>query len=141
VGVSNQPAAAKGKATMGELAAVQARVLELLAQEGAHFDDFRLCWHHPDAVVEELRGPCDCRKPAPGMLLTAARQHGIDLEESWMIGDTDSDILAGRSAGCRTVLVEHPPSAHKRTGGLEADARVRTLEAAAKVLLGKEEVH
>ena len=73
VGVSNQPAAAKGKASLEELAEVQARVLELLAAEGVRFDDFRLCMHHPDGVVPELTGDCDCRKAGAG---NAARGRG-----------------------------------------------------------------
>jgi D-glycero-D-manno-heptose 1,7-bisphosphate phosphatase len=141
VGVSNQPAAAKGKATLAQVHSVQARVLELLGREGARFDDFKLCLHHPDAVVPDLRRQCDCRKPAPGMLLDAARQHRIDLRESWIIGDTDSDILAGQSAGCRTLLVEQPGSAHKRRHPEEADARVLSLDAAAQLLLEKEAVN
>ena len=107
VGVSNQPSAAKGLMTLTELHAIQARVLELLAAEGAAFDDFRLCLHHPEGVVLELAGECDCRKPAPGMLLSAANELALDLRRSWMIGDTDGDVQAGRAAGCRTILVEH----------------------------------
>jgi D-glycero-D-manno-heptose 1,7-bisphosphate phosphatase len=129
VGVSNQPAAAKGKISLEELVAVQERVLELLAAEGARFDDFKLCLHHPDAVVEGLGGPCECRKPAPGMLLEAAAELSIDLAASWMIGDTDADVGAGRNAGCRTVLVEYQGSAHKR-GAAEPDLRVPDLPGA-----------
>ena len=66
IGVSNQPGAAKGKASLEELAAVQSRVLEVLALEGVRFDDFRLCMHHPAGVVPELTRVCDCRKPAAG---------------------------------------------------------------------------
>ena len=111
VGVSNQPAAAKGTARPEQLAEVQARVLELLAADGARLDGFRICPHHPEGVVPGLAGPCDCRKPAPGMLIDAARELDIDLERSWMIGDTDSDVLAGAAAGCRTVLIEQEASA------------------------------
>lgn len=136
VGVSNQPAAAKGTISIAELMAVQARVIELLAQEGVSFADFRLCLHHPEASVPELRGPCDCRKPAPGMILDAARALGIDLKRSWMIGDTDADVLAGRASGCRTVLVEHRRSAHKRTGAVSPDAVAVDLRAAVDVVLG-----
>ncbi len=95
VGVSNQPAAAKGTASEAELERVQKRVLELLAADNVRFDDFRICLHHPDGVLAHLAHACDCRKPAPGMLLDAAAGLGIDLARSWMIGDTDSDILAG----------------------------------------------
>ena len=122
VGVSNQPAAAKGRISLAQLAAVQDRVLELLAAADVRFDDFRLCLHHPDGIVAELSGPCDCRKPAPGMLRDAAAALSIDLSRSWMVGDTDADVAAGRAAGCRTILIENPDSAHKRSGAATSDA-------------------
>jgi histidinol-phosphate phosphatase family protein len=112
--VSNQPAAAKGKASVQQLLAVHQRVLELLAHEGVQIDASRLCPHHPEGVVPELSGPCDCRKPAPGMLLDAARAFDVDLSASWMLGDTDADVVAGEAAGCRTVLIGYAGSAHKR---------------------------
>jgi D-glycero-D-manno-heptose 1,7-bisphosphate phosphatase len=137
---SNQPSAAKGKVTLAELRAVHDRVVALLAGEGLALDDWRYCFHHPDGVVAALSGPCDCRKPAPGMLLDAARQRGIDLAASWMIGDSDGDVGAGRAAGTRTILVEHPQSAHRRTSGLEPDGRARNLSEAAALLLASQPV-
>jgi D-glycero-D-manno-heptose 1,7-bisphosphate phosphatase len=119
--VSNQPAAAKGKTTLERLQAVHERVVELLEEEGVELEVSLLCPHHPEGVVPELSGPCDCRKPAPGMLLEAAGVLAIDLGASWMLGDTDADIEAGRAAGCRTVLIGHPGSAHKRTGRASPD--------------------
>ena len=141
VGVSNQPSAAKGLITLAQLQAIQVRVLQLLDAEGAGFDDFRLCLHHPEGVVLELSGPCDCRKPAPGMLLAAAAELSIDLGRSWMVGDTDGDVEAGRAAGCRTILVAHPHSAHKRTAQPHPDALVSDLSAAAGIILSVKGVH
>jgi histidinol-phosphate phosphatase family protein len=115
--VTNQPAAAKGKITVEELLAVHRRVLELLVEEAVCVEATFLCPHHPDGVVAELSGPCMCRKPAPGMLLDAAAALNIDLARSWMFGDTDADVAAGRAAGTRTVLVEYPGSRHKRSPG------------------------
>jgi D-glycero-D-manno-heptose 1,7-bisphosphate phosphatase len=135
VGVSNQPAAAKGTVPLDELKRVQARVLELLRAEGVEPDAFRLCFHHPDGTVPGLAGTCDCRKPAPGMLLDAARELKLDLSSSWMIGDTDADIEAGSAAGCRTILVENPASSHKRTGAVRPDLRASDLATAADLLL------
>lgn len=141
VGVSNQPGAAKGLVALAELHAIQARVLELLAVEGVHFDDFRLCLHHPEGVVPELAGDCGCRKPAPSMLLAAANELDIDLGRSWMVGDTDGDVQAGHSAGCRTILVEHPGSAHKRTADIHPDAVASDLGAAAGIILAEKGVN
>lgn len=135
VGVSNQPAAAKGKVALATLEAVQARVLDLLRAEGIEPDGFKLCFHHPDGTVPDLARSCDCRKPAPGMLLEAARELDLDLGSSWMIGDTDDDVAAGAAAGCRTVLVENPFSAHKRRGAAQPDVCAPDLGAAAERLL------
>jgi D-glycero-D-manno-heptose 1,7-bisphosphate phosphatase len=139
VGVSNQPAAAKGVISVDELRAVQARVLALLAAEGVRFDAFKLCLHHPEGVVRDLTGVCECRKPAPGMLLEASRELGVDPAVSWMVGDTDGDVAAGKAAGCHTVLVEYPGSAHKRDGVPHPDTMVRDLAAAAIVILAGRE--
>ncbi len=140
VGVSNQPAAAKGTVSTDQLMDVQARVLELLEAEGVRFDAFEICLHHPDGVVPGLSGPCDCRKPAPGMLLNAARELQIDLASSWMIGDTDSDVLAGKAAGCHTLLVENRGSVHKRGIDAQSDAVVPTLYAASDVVLNSNRI-
>jgi histidinol-phosphate phosphatase family protein len=118
--VSNQPAAAKGKVSVAELLAVHEKLVELLAREGVCLEASLLCPHHPEGVVEELSGPCDCRKPAPGMLLDVAGRQGVDLDTSWMPGDTDADVRAGkwRLPHC---VIEYPGSAHKRSGGASPD--------------------
>lgn len=125
--VSNQPAAAKGRASIAQLRAVHERVLELLAEEGVEVASSRLCLHHEHGVVPALSGSCDCRKPAPGMLLAAAGELGIDLSNSWMVGDTDADIAAGRAAGCMTLLLDNPGSVHKRLQAVEPDLRAGDL--------------
>ena len=135
--VSNQPAAAKGIVTLAELWEVHDRVVELLAEEGVALDDWRYCFHHPQGKVPQLSGPCPCRKPLPGMLQAAASKHDIDLEGSWTIGDTDTDVGAGAAAGTRTVLVENPRSAHKRGGAAgEEDFRAADLAEAASIVVG-----
>jgi D-glycero-D-manno-heptose 1,7-bisphosphate phosphatase len=140
VGVSNQPAAAKKRVSVERLSDVHSRVVELLAGEGVELDGWRICLHHPDGVVPELSGPCECRKPAPGMLLDAARELDLDLSRSWMVGDTDADVEAGRAAGCRTVLITHPPSAHKRSVAGAADLLAGDLDQASALLLGEREL-
>lgn len=132
--VSNQPAAAKGRISSAQLCAVHDRVLALLGEQGVELAGSRMCMHHEQAVVPELAGPCECRKPAPGMLLDAACALGIDLASSWMVGDTDADVQAGRSAGCRTVLVTNPDSAHKRLQAVSPDLTVGSLAEAVRAL-------
>lgn len=119
--VTNQPAAAKGRVSEAELLAVHDRVLELLGKEKAQIAASRMCMHHEQGVVSGLTGRCDCRKPAPGMLLDAADALSIDLVKSWMVGDTDADVRAGQAAGCRTVLIENPDSIHKRLHAVSPD--------------------
>jgi len=94
--VTNQRSVAKGLITTSELEFLHQRLCARLEQEGARVDGVYYCPH-------ELEPPCDCRKPEPGMLLQAAREHDIDLHASWMIGDSEKDVEAGKRAGCRTV--------------------------------------
>lgn len=112
--VSNQPAAAKGSVSIERLLAVHERVLWLLAEEGVRLDASFLCPHHPEGVIAALSIPCDCRKPGSGMLRAAAATLAIDLKRSWMVGDTDTDVIAGEGAGCGTVLIRNAHSIHKR---------------------------
>jgi D-glycero-D-manno-heptose 1,7-bisphosphate phosphatase len=114
--VSNQPAAAKGNVPLSRLQAVHARVAQLLLEEGVELDGAFYCHHHPQGSVPELSGPCDCRKPAPGLLLAAAAQLGLDLSASWMFGDSDTDVEAAHAAGVAAVLIEHPRTGHRRRG-------------------------
>ena len=103
--VSNQPGVAKGKLVPRLLEAITRKLTEELAGKGARLDGIYYCIHHPDAVVPEYRVRCDCRKPEPGLLLTAARSLHLDLSRSFMIGDGVTDILAGHRAGCRTIWI------------------------------------
>jgi histidinol-phosphate phosphatase family protein len=110
--ISNQSGVARGLLTPDQAALVQARVASLFGQHGIVFAGAYFCFHGPD-------DGCGCRKPEPGMILTAARDLDLDLQASVMIGDKPSDLGAGRAAGCRTVAF----------GGLnapDADARCAT---------------
>jgi len=139
VAASNQPAAAKGYVGLEQLRAVHDRLVSLLRAAGAELDDYRYCFHHPEGVDAQLGVACACRKPRPGMLLDAARAIGLDLGRSWMVGDSDIDVEAGQAAGCRTVLIENPRSAHRRRGEVTPDARAPDLVTAARVIAGAAE--
>lgn len=104
--VTNQSGVARGYFPESRVAEIHERLSELLAETGAKIDAFYHCPHHPTEGVGEYRVACACRKPKPGMLLTAARDLDIDLARSWMIGDKPCDADAGRAAGCKTLLVQ-----------------------------------
>ncbi len=133
--VTNQPSAAKCLASIDEVHAVHQTVFDLLRADGVVFDAVQLCPHHPQALRPELRGPCSCRKPAPGMLLEVLNHLDAAAAASWMIGDTDSDVLAGRAAGVRTVLVHNPASSHKQSGRVHPDYSVADLNEAVPVII------
>jgi D-glycero-D-manno-heptose 1,7-bisphosphate phosphatase len=103
--VSNQPSVAKKHLTMATFKKIQAKMHRLLAAEGVKLDGEYYCFHHPQAKMARYRAVCECRKPKPGMLLQAAKDLDLDLENSFMIGDGLYDVGAGRAAGCRTILV------------------------------------
>jgi HAD superfamily hydrolase (TIGR01662 family) len=97
---------ARGYFAEAALAGVERRLRELLAECGVELAGFYYCPHYPNGSVPAFATICDCRKPAPGMLLKAAREQDIDLTRSWLVGDILDDIEAGRRAGCRTVLLD-----------------------------------
>jgi len=104
--VSNQPGIAQGRFDAASLDAVEARLRALLARESVELLACYWCPHDPRCGRGDV-APCDCRKPAPGLLLRAANAHGIDLARSWMVGDILDDVEAGARAGCRTVLLDN----------------------------------
>ena len=109
--ITNQPVIARGEVTWDELHEIHRKMETLLGKEGAYIDGLYICPHHPDKGFEgerpEYKYDCDCRKPKPGMLLQAAKDFNIDLSQSYMIGDNESDIKAGQNAGCyKSVLIE-----------------------------------
>lgn len=105
--VTNQSGVAHGYFPFEALAPVHRRLAELLADKGVRLDDFFVCPHHPNGRIEPFINACNCRKPMPGMLQTAAKMHDIDLQSSWMVGDILNDVEAGNRAGCRTILINN----------------------------------
>jgi D-glycero-D-manno-heptose 1,7-bisphosphate phosphatase len=97
--VTNQSGLARGLFTPDDLAAVHARLEAALAEEGARLDAILHCPHHPEEGVPPLRAACECRKPAPGLLLEAASRFGLELGACWIVGDSRRDLEAGRRAG------------------------------------------
>jgi D-glycero-D-manno-heptose 1,7-bisphosphate phosphatase len=105
IGVSNQSGIARGFFEESAIDAIVHRLNHLL--EDAALDRFYFCPHHPDGVVESYAISCECRKPMPGMLFRAAEEFDLDLSSCWMIGDILHDVEAGKSAGCKTILLDN----------------------------------
>jgi D,D-heptose 1,7-bisphosphate phosphatase len=103
--VSNQSGVARGYFDEGAVARMHDRLQRMLDLHGAALDGLEYCPHHPEGVLSPYAVECSCRKPAPGMLRRAARKHSVNLSASWMVGDIEADVEAGRRAGTRTVLV------------------------------------
>ena len=107
--VTNQPVIARGEVTVDGLQEIHNKMETMLGKEGAYLDGVYYCPHHPDkgfaGEVEELKIVCECRKPKAGLLLQAAKDFNIDLSQSWMIGDSENDVLSGKNAGCKTALI------------------------------------
>lgn len=104
--VSNQSAVARGIITEQKLHKIHDRLEALLSREGAKLDKIYYCPFHPEGAVKKYCKKSSHRKPEPGMILTAAKDMDIDLENSWVVGDSDRDVQAGHTAGCRTILLE-----------------------------------
>lgn len=129
--ITNQPVIARGEVTVAELDEIHNKMETLLGLEGCYVDALYYCPHHPhkgyEGEVPELKIDCDCRKPKPGMLLKAAEDFNVDLESSWMIGDGENDVKAGKNAGCKTAYIKR--------GETEVDADV-TVESLLKFVEG-----
>jgi len=122
--VTNQRCVAKGLITAAELESMHAQMRQELARSGATIDAVYYCPH-------EVEPPCRCRKPKIGMLLDAARDRGIDLSTSLMVGDSQKDVEAGADAGCRTVHIAGGGKKSSRTATLTT---ANLLEAVRKIL-------
>ncbi len=135
--VTNQPEVAKGFFSLEDLE----KVHNYLKKKIPEIDEIYFCPHHPEkgwpGEVPELKKECECRKPNPGLLLRAAEEHGIDLGDSWMVGDSISDIVAGNRAGVRTIYVtEGGGSGAKQEANLELkpDYTCKNLKDASEII-------
>ena len=107
--ITNQPSIAMGRMSFAVLDEIHAKLDTLLGEEGAYIDALYFCPHHPDKGFEgeraELKIKCDCRKPSGGMIKKAAEDFNIDLSKSFMVGDSERDVLAAIEAGCTPIFL------------------------------------
>ena len=107
--VTNQPVVARGEVTFDQLEEIHNKMETLLGKDGTYLDGIYFCPHHKDkgfdGEVKELKFDCPCRKPKPGMILQASKDFNINLNKSWIVGDSDTDIICGNNAKIKTCLI------------------------------------
>lgn len=132
--VSNQPSYAKGKTTLENLKAVHRALVQQLQAGGVTLTAAHYSYTHPRGVVPDYTTESMYRKPNPGLVYEAARDHHLDLRASWFVGDRDTDIQCGQAAGTQTALVRYPLSVGKQ-GASSPDVTVPDLPTFAQYIL------
>ena len=140
--VTNQPSIAKGYVSEEIVIEMHENLQKKLEKKGARMDCFYYCPHHPETHHQDIpvdrmkyRIECDCRKPKPGMILQAAKDHRIEIRSSFLVGDHDRDINAGKAAGCTTIKVEkNGKRSFNESGDNKSDFSCRDLYEAALLI-------
>ncbi|MFH1637305.1 MAG: HAD-IIIA family hydrolase [Candidatus Woesearchaeota archaeon] len=138
--ITNQPVIGRGLCKEEDVHAVHEKMNLLLKEKGAKVDDIFFCPHHPVHGVGDYKVECDCRKPRPGLILEAAKQHNINMRESYMIGDKTGDVKAGFLAGCTTILVQTGYGGNDGFKDATPDIVVEDLYEAVKFILKQKKV-
>lgn len=133
--VTNQSGIARGYYTEAQYQALTAAMKQALADANAAVDAVYHCPHHAKGEVAELAIDCDCRKPAPGMILRAAKELNLSLPDSILVGDKPSDIQAARAAGVGKAYIVQSDNAESNTGLAGADAAYADLQSCVAALL------
>lgn len=131
--ITNQSGIARGFFDEKRLTLIHRKLTGMLGNEGVVIDDLYYCPHHTEGIIEHYKVDCDCRKPKPGMILDAARKYHIDLTQSLMIGDSETDMLAGKNAGCRCVLIKNDCNNASTDMVIRIDYVVKDLLEAARI--------
>jgi D-glycero-D-manno-heptose 1,7-bisphosphate phosphatase len=133
--VSNQSGIARGIVTEQAITQIHERLEQLLAEQNTSLDKIYYCPYHPDGVIPKFRKDSDWRKPKPGMLFTAAKEMNISLTDSWMVGNDYKDVAAGKTAGCRTILIKsHTNMPVKQLSDPDADFEAINLKEAVNIV-------
>lgn len=133
--VSNQAGIARGFFTEKDIKKVEGKIYSIFKGLGAVLSGFYYCPHDPTGIIHPYNIECDCRKPMPGMLLKASKEHSLDLSQSWMIGDILNDIEAGNRASCKTILVDNCNETEWLEGEYrKPDYTVISLDEAARII-------
>lgn len=138
--ITNQSGIGRGFCTEADVLWMLAVIETELEEHGLTILDRYYCPHYPESTIPEYRALCSCRKPKPGMLLTAAAEHSIDLSASWMIGDILNDVEAGNRAGTKTILIDNGNETEWQNGRYrQPTATVHAFHELLQVILGHHE--
>ncbi|MFA5104274.1 MAG: HAD-IIIA family hydrolase [Candidatus Margulisiibacteriota bacterium] len=132
--VSNQPDYAKGKTSLSSLKETHKKFDRILKENGIVFTEYYYCYHHPEGIVPDYSFACKCRKPGTLFVEEAKKKYNIDMISSWFVGDRDKDVLCGKSAGLKTVLVEEKDSSWDR-GTIDPDYKASNITQAVDIII------
>lgn len=131
--ITNQSGVARGYFSEHTLKGINKNILDRLKTQGVEINGVYFCPHHPEGKIKEYALQCNCRKPLPGMILQAAKELSIDINTSFLVGDSERDILAGKRAGCQTILLKNPGK--ELNSNIKPDKIVENLQQAVEFIL------
>lgn len=132
--VTNQPVIARGWLTEKEVDDIHSVLIKRLSQKSAKINAIYYCPHHPEANLKKYRIYCHCRKPNIGLIKKAVKKFKIDVKKSFMVGDSTTDILAGKRAGLKTILVETGYAGKDGKYNIKPDCAIKNLSQAIKII-------
>jgi len=138
--ISNQPGIGLGRLSEETFQKISQKIVDDFRKQSITIVGAYYCFHHPYAKIAKYKKMCDCRKPEPGMLLQAAKEHNINLSKSFFIGDGVNDVIAGHRAGCKTILVanvlesEYLRLLEKNLKGIKPDYLIKKISEVSSML-------
>jgi len=135
--ITNQAGVAKGLYTEKDYNILMEWMIKQFESHNIKIDNVYFCPHHPKGVIKKYKKACKCRKPNIGMFKKAEKDFNLDLKKCWLIGDKLSDILAGKKAGCKTILVLTGQDSCNKKALVEADFCIKTLMEAVEFICSK----
>ena len=132
--ITNQPVISRGWVSEKGLDKIHAVLIRKLREKGAKLDAIYYCPHHPRAQIKKYRAVCKCRKPNIALIIKAAKKFGINLKKSFMIGDSTRDVLSGKNAKVKTILVKTGYAGKDGKYNVKPDFVAKNLKEAVKII-------
>jgi D-glycero-D-manno-heptose 1,7-bisphosphate phosphatase len=134
--VSNQPSYAKGKTTLDNIKAIEKLLTVYFDENDVLIKKYYYCYHHPDGIVPEYSGSCECRKPGTLFLEDAIKNYNLSVNDCWFVGDRDTDIICGKTIGMKTLLIKNKYSVDK-AGNEIPDEYASDISEATSIIISK----